>query len=1048
MEFRRIGLAVADEVKQQLYTYFTKFKNHVERGFTLRSDERDAFYDLLSQVLAAQPSLVALGDSLNAGGDTFFHVSLCHTDPVLLNMPWETAPLPGRSSRLVDEKRVSLSRAFSGSTDGAMRAIGGPLKILIMTSLPEDLSHEERLHVEEEEKAIVESFDRLFRAGEVQIDYTFDGSLEALQQSIERNNYHILHFSGHGQFDRDRHTGYLLLEDAKTYERRPVSGREFAQALIKDGHTIPLVFPSACQSGESDGAAWSGVAEAVLRQGIPAVVAMSMSVSDRYAALFAAHFYLQLANKKPQAQAFQLAKQFVRQRQAEDMAKSGQAGVPMQWLIPVLYSKSADEPLDWSKPFEPLKPEGSNLVFANVVLQKSETDTVFIGRRRDFRAVMPLLYEHQPVLLTGAGGVGKSTLAKKVIRRLQAFNPKLIAFMFNDEGKDFSLVNMQTELEGFCFSHAMRDLLSLTYYQEKATIEKIALLMTEISGRYSCIYVFDNVETFQGDRPGRFLYDHQPILKLIEHAMTLPNTLLLLTGRYPVVELESRLSAHSLNDVSQNDFILKCYYLGMELTFAQAQFLYTVLGGNFRAVEFFFQAFQSTAKKGRAFAQLEAFADASKAATEHALQQMAENLFFTELWNSLSPLGRETAAMLALYDLPVLNIACLVHNPAADDQVLLDLKNRTLLQAFYDGETELVYYFMPPLVRTLAKDNGLLSEADAAFHQRAGQYHEYMYRSVQKGRVAEQDAAYMHFVQAGNREKINEHGEDLAAFYYARALYRDSLRISDAADNALRPATPFWCANRLGMIFLSMGNNDAALPYFEQEIAAFAGTKNPTKEDKENYGATLNNIGGIYWARGDYDRALAYLEPSLQISRELGDKRGEGTTLNNISGIYWARGDYDRALAYLEQSLQISRELGDKSGEGTTLNNIGQIFKARGDYDRALAYLEQSLQISRELGDKSGMIPTLHNMAHIHLQKQDMQNAFQFFDQAYRLAAETQDAMGLFNVGRDFGSLLVKVGERARGEQLLRRSLAVGRAAGIRGTEQLAAMLEALGVTD
>ena len=58
------------------------------------------------------------------------------------------------------------------------------------------------------------------------------------------------------------------------------------------------------------------------------------------------------------------------------------------------------------------------------------------------------------------------------------------------------------------------------------------------------------------------------------------------------------------------------------------------------------------------------------------------------------------------------------------------------------------------------------------------------------------------------------------------------------------------------------------------------------------------------------------------------------------------RGDYDKALAYLEQSLKIRQQIGDRSGEGTTLNNISQIYDARGDYDKALAYLEQSLKIT------------------------------------------------------------------------------------------------------
>ncbi|MGB0732493.1 MAG: tetratricopeptide repeat protein, partial [Pontibacterium sp.] len=117
-----------------------------------------------------------------------------------------------------------------------------------------------------------------------------------------------------------------------------------------------------------------------------------------------------------------------------------------------------------------------------------------------------------------------------------------------------------------------------------------------------------------------------------------------------------------------------------------------------------------------------------------------------------------------------------------------------------------------------------------------------------------------------------------------------------------------------------------------------------------------NLEGRIYHHRGKYEKALGCYKQALGTyqDQEVGDRAGESTTLNNISGIYNARGEYDQALDYLTQSLAISQEIGDRSGEGTTLNNISQVYKARGEYDQALGYLTQSLAISQEIGDRSG----------------------------------------------------------------------------------------------
>ena len=88
-----------------------------------------------------------------------------------------------------------------------------------------------------------------------------------------------------------------------------------------------------------------------------------------------------------------------------------------------------------------------------------------------------------------------------------------------------------------------------------------------------------------------------------------------------------------------------------------------------------------------------------------------------------------------------------------------------------------------------------------------------------------------------------------------------------------------------------------------------------------------------------YEREL---EKALEICKEGNDRKNEGIIINNISQIYGARGDYEKALEYLQQSLAISKEIGDRMGEGTILNNISSIYYARGDYEKALEYLEQS----------------------------------------------------------------------------------------------------------
>jgi hypothetical protein len=102
---------------------------------------------------------------------------------------------------------------------------------------------------------------------------------------------------GHGAFDSAAGEGTLLLkgDDGKV---RPVSGRLLADHL--GDLDLLLVVLNACNSAELSGAhPFGGVASALVRAGMPAVVAMQFPVSDEAAIAFSNRFYTRLAAGDP-----------------------------------------------------------------------------------------------------------------------------------------------------------------------------------------------------------------------------------------------------------------------------------------------------------------------------------------------------------------------------------------------------------------------------------------------------------------------------------------------------------------------------------------------------------------------------------------------------------------------------------------------------------------------------------------------------------------------------------------------------------------------------
>ncbi|MFZ4427497.1 MAG: tetratricopeptide repeat protein [Saprospiraceae bacterium] len=234
-----------------------------------------------------------------------------------------------------------------------------------------------------------------------------------------------------------------------------------------------------------------------------------------------------------------------------------------------------------------------------------------------------------------------------------------------------------------------------------------------------------------------------------------------------------------------------------------------------------------------------------------------------------------------------------------------------------------------------------------------------------------------------------------------------------------------WLYFDLGEVFVCSNNTGKAIENYTKCLALFKDIG-----DREGEGDTLNNLAITAYARGDYDRALGYLEQSLAIQQAIGDRKGEGTTLNNISQIYDARGDYDRALGYLEQSLAIQQAIGDRKGEGTTLNNISQIYDAKGDYDRALGYLEQSLAIQRAIGDRKGEGATLNNISQIHKVRGDHDRALGYLEQSLALGQAIDDRRGEGTTLNNISQIYDAKGDYDRALGYLEQSLAIQQAIG------------------
>ncbi len=246
--------------------------------------------------------------------------------PELARLPWEFLFDPGRQDYL--GLSVPLVRYPEVLAARQPLHVEPPLRILGMSARPDD---QHLLQADKEQRRLRAALTDLQRDGLAELGWVAGQSYGDLEAVMDRGPWHVLHFVGHGGYDRVAEEGTLALADDAGHTDRV--GADDLSRLLADHHTLRLVVLNACDTargGASD--AFSSTAAALMRRGIPAVVAMQFEISDAAAVRFAQTLYQNVAKRLP------VDTGVMRARRALRLAKKD----TLEWGTPVLYLRAAD----------------------------------------------------------------------------------------------------------------------------------------------------------------------------------------------------------------------------------------------------------------------------------------------------------------------------------------------------------------------------------------------------------------------------------------------------------------------------------------------------------------------------------------------------------------------------------------------------------------------------------------------------------------------------------------------------------------------------------
>jgi DNA-binding response OmpR family regulator len=254
----------------------------------------------------------------------------------LLDGPFETSDYlvlrhPFARSIMSDEfiKSIPISPGIFND----LYVKGEELKVLLIASnIPPSIPH-----ADQEIKLLNKALKVLFEQRGIQVNIdmipTTQATYEHVRNILKRCKYHIIHYAGHGDYDPNLPEKSYLSFWGKRNRRGNLERLSAAeiQQLLQDSEAR-FVYLSCCRGTSTGGSAklldgeFLGIADSIVRAGVPAVLGFRWPVSDLGAKKLALEFYKSLAEQGQLDTALLHARRAVAAHNRDDIT----------WLSPIL----------------------------------------------------------------------------------------------------------------------------------------------------------------------------------------------------------------------------------------------------------------------------------------------------------------------------------------------------------------------------------------------------------------------------------------------------------------------------------------------------------------------------------------------------------------------------------------------------------------------------------------------------------------------------------------------------------------------------------------
>ncbi|MEM8558768.1 MAG: tetratricopeptide repeat protein [Bacteroidota bacterium] len=971
------------------------------------------------------------------------HLEISSDDARILSWPWEALYDPERQ---YVAHTCQVGRRLNRSVEPPPLSPDLPtdrVHILLVTARPYDNDVAYRSI----SRALVETVQE--QSFPATVDVLRPPTVEALRNHLRArpNQYHILHFDGHGGYgavpEQNGFTlrgpqGRLVFEDDAGKESH-LDASELSTLLQE--HGVPVVVLNACQSAMVDGKAedaFASVAAACLRGDVRSVVAMGYSLYVSGAQVFLPAFYRRLFEVGHIAEAVRAGR---RAMYFDRGRLSARGRFPLSdWLVPVVYE---DNPPDFTFVTDSTNDISVPRVALPEDFDDGENPYGFIGRDR---AILELerAMRRPPasILVHGLGGIGKTTLVRGFVKWLHdtgGLGTGALWFHFGEiQSAEYVFNRIGEQLCGPEFA--------------TVDLEKKPGLLAQVLNETPLVLVWDNFESAFGAKGnsavGLLPEEDRGLLKELLARLRGGKTKVLVTSRSAELWLERthcfRLQLDGLHGEERWEFCeaiiqdlglnvdrddknlmallerLEGHPLMMRVVLTRlgersAVELSTALSEDLDALER-----SEVGAQAKLFATLQFVEDGLEKRLCALLDGVAQFEGFVDA-SYLEAMAKQIEAPFDRVDVDqlfaALSYAGLVQDRGHGVMQLHPMLTSYIRTRHVQPDGEAVEPWKRAFVQVIAQSVGRL-EGKPTHQQRD-------FLSINESNLvrAQDEAVQLNDVNAATQ---------ILSLLVDFALSQRHLSVSDKwCRKILQIENQSGSRSARAKAYLQMGMVEYEKRRFVKALDLYKKSIRLSRDrlwirDKENknvVASAYHQMGLIAEGRRDFARAGQWYHKSLNVKKEQGDSIGAALTYHHLGVIAQYQRDFAQAEQWYRKALAIREDQGDEGKTAETFHQLGIVAGMQGNYVNAERWYRSALVIFERHGNQRGAAMAYHQLGLIAQHGSDFVQAQRWYLKAVEIAERQGDESGAATTYHQLGRVAEEREEFAIAEKWYYKAL-------------------------